>query len=364
MTLHLYFARRFALTFAGVTAALGAMLWALEAVEELSDFTGTGAPLGEVLSLAALGLPGAIYQVLPLIAILSSLAAFIALSRGSELVATRAAGRSAIGALAAPVAVTLVLGALAVAVLNPLVAASSRAADAREARMGGEVLSVLEVTGDAVWLREGGPDGQIVLRATAGSRDGTTLTGATLLLTDATGRPTRRIEAARARLTEGAWALDGVKVWPLSAGNPEAAAAELATLTVASTLNAAAIRDSFGEPAAIPIWDLPRFIARLRDAGFSASRHAMFLHQQIALPAFLTAMVLIGAAAALRPQRGGRTGLLALMAVVTAFGVYYLRDFAAVLGEQGAAPAWLAAWAPPLAAIGLSLGLILHLEDG
>jgi len=46
------------------------------------------------------------------------------------------------------------------------------------------------------------------------------------------------------------------------------------------------------------------------------------------------------------------------------FAIYFLRNFAQVLGENGQLPAILAAWAPPLAAIGLSLGILLHNEDG
>jgi lipopolysaccharide export system permease protein len=42
----------------------------------------------------------------------------------------------------------------------------------------------------------------------------------------------------------------------------------------------------------------------------------------------------------------------------------FLRNFAQVLGETGQIPALLAAWGPPVAAVMLSLGLLLHLEDG
>jgi lipopolysaccharide export system permease protein len=75
-------------------------------------------------------------------------------------------------------------------------------------------------------------------------------------------------------------------------------------------------------------------------------------------------MVLIGARVSLRHQRGGRTGLMVLFAVLLAFIVYFIRNFAQVLGENGELPALLAAWAPPLAAIGMSLGILLHHEDG
>jgi lipopolysaccharide export system permease protein len=41
-----------------------------------------------------------------------------------------------------------------------------------------------------------------------------------------------------------------------------------------------------------------------------------------------------------------------------------LRNFAQVLGENNEIPIMIAAWSPPLAALFLSLGLLLHLEDG
>jgi lipopolysaccharide export system permease protein len=85
---------------------------------------------------------------------------------------------------------------------------------------------------------------------------------------------------------------------------------------------------------------------------------------ELALPLFLVAMVMIGASFTLRHQRGGRTGMMVLFAILLSFAVYFIRNFAQVLGENGQLPALLAAWAPPLAAIGLSLGMLLHHEDG
>jgi lipopolysaccharide export system permease protein len=40
------------------------------------------------------------------------------------------------------------------------------------------------------------------------------------------------------------------------------------------------------------------------------------------------------------------------------------KDFAETLGARGQIPLVIAAWTPPLAAILLALGLLLHLEDG
>lgn len=55
---------------------------------------------------------------------------------------------------------------------------------------------------------------------------------------------------------------------------------------------------------------------------------------------------------------------MVLTAVLLCFGLFFLRNFAQILGENGQIPAILAAWAPPMAAIGAALGFLLHLEDG
>ena len=53
-----------------------------------------------------------------------------------------------------------------------------------------------------------------------------------------------------------------------------------------------------------------------------------------------------------------------LAVVLLGFGLYFIRSFAQILGENGQIPVAFAAWAPPAAAIFLALGLLLHAEDG
>jgi lipopolysaccharide export system permease protein len=78
----------------------------------------------------------------------------------------------------------------------------------------------------------------------------------------------------------------------------------------------------------------------------------------------LSAMVLIGAGFTMGHTRFGRTGIMVLAAILLGFGVYFIRDFAEVLGESGQLPVALVAWSPPVAAIMLALGVLLHTEDG
>jgi len=66
----------------------------------------------------------------------------------------------------------------------------------------------------------------------------------------------------------------------------------------------------------------------------------------------------------MRHTRQGRTGLMVLLALVMGFGLYFIRNLAQVLGENGQIPIALSAWGPPVAAVLLPLGLLLHWEDG
>ena len=66
----------------------------------------------------------------------------------------------------------------------------------------------------------------------------------------------------------------------------------------------------------------------------------------------------------MRHTRFGGTGVAVLASVLLGFGLYFVRSFAQILGENGQIPVILAAWAPPVASILLALGLLLHAEDG
>ncbi len=365
MTLHLYFARRFAVVFGGLFAVFFLLMSLLDFVEQVRRFGPQDAGLSQILRLTALNAPQGIYNILPLVMILATVALFLALARSSELVVARAAGRAGLRTLMAPVAVAAIIGVLAVAVLNPIVATTAKRYEqlSQAARAGG--VDVLSVSAEGLWLRQGDPSGQTVIRAARANSDGTVLQAVSFLTYAADGAPTRRIEAATATLRDGVWELTDAKTWSLAPGaNPEATAQTAATVQVASSLTRDRIRDSFGAPHTISIWDLPDYIAQLREAGFSARRHAVWFQMELARPLFLVAMVLISSAFTMRHTRFGRTGVAVLAAVLLGFTLYYIRSFSQILGENGLVPVLLAAWAPPVASVLLALGLLLHMEDG
>ena len=365
MILSRYIARRFLWAFLQVFATFWAIMMLIDMVEQLRRFSDQGISTAGALHLAAMNTPASLYRILPLITILAAITLFLSLARSSELVVIRAAGRSALRFLVAPILMALMVGALAVAVFNPLVAATQKEYDRLWAAAADGSESTLSLADTGLWLRQGNEDGQTVIRAVRANTDGTELFGVSFLLFGTDGLPVERIEAQSARLVTGAWALTGGKRWDMSGENPEREATALPPdATLASNLTRERIRDSFGEPSAVPFWGLPAYIAGLERAGFSARAHRVWYQMELAQPLLLAAMVLIAAGFTMRHARFGKTGVYVLLAILGGFFIFFLRNFAQVLGVNGQIPILLSAWAAPVAAILMALGLLLHLEDG
>lgn len=365
MTLGLYFVKRFAAMVLRVLLIFFGIMMLIDTIDQLRRFSDTDIGLAGAAHLALMNVPDGLYRILPLIFIMASLAMFLGLAKSSELVVVRAAGQSGLRFLLAPVGTALCIGAFAVGVLNPLVAATTKEYDrlwAQHSANGGSLLSVAD---SGLWLRQGGDGGQTVIQAARSNADGTELFGVTFQSYGADGAPVQRTEAGKAVLEAGAWVLSDAKTWDLRSDNPETVARVADTgLRLPSDLTPDAIRDSFGTPSAIPIWDLPAYIAGLERAGFSARSHRVWFQMELALPLLLAAMVLVAAGFSMRHARFGKPGKLVLLAMLSGFAIFFLRNFAQVLGDNGQIPIAMAAWFPPIAAVLLSLGLLLHLEDG
>lgn len=365
MILDRYFARRFTQSFLLIGAVFLTLIMLIDLIEQIRRFEGHDVSFGQLIQLMLLNAPGAISEILPLLMILSTIVLYIGLARSSELVVTRSTGRSGIRALAAPLAVALVIGVLAVSTLNPIVAATSNRYQQLydSYRTGGS--TTLSLSGEGLWLRQGDAQGQSVIHATGYSANTDTLFGVTILTYTPEGGPVQRIQATSAQLQDDFWLLRQVKVWPLAENqNPESTAQTLRRLDIPTTLTHERIRDSLGRSSGISVYDLPKRIRELADAGFATKQYEVWFQVELARPLFLMAMVLVGAAFTMRHTRFGGTGLSVLTAVLLGFALYFVRNFAQILGENGQIPVALAAWAPPLASILLTVGLLLHAEDG
>jgi lipopolysaccharide export system permease protein len=336
MILHLYLARRFLRSLGIVIAVFVGILLPIDIAEQMRRVGGEHG-LGAVVELSLLNLPRALYTWLPLFVMLATLVLFLGLARTSELVVVRGAGRSAIRSAISPVLVAFGIGVLALLILNPIVAATSR-----EYQM-----TVAALPGRRAAHRFGQRGGAVAAAGHPVGADGDPCRGHEFRRHAPVRREflhlrrqwpaDRPVSADEAVLVGGAWELQGVKVWPFAGvENAEAAAMFHTRLVLPSTLTAEQIRDSFGQPYTVPIYELPGFIAQLNAAGFAALQHRIWLQMQLSNPLMLSAMVLIGAGFTMRHTRFGRTGIMVLAAILLGFGVYFIRDFARSSGGERA----------------------------
>lgn len=371
ITLSGYVARRFA----GMTFAMLAALTGLVSLFDLIELLRRAATRPEasfalVSQIAALRVPFVALQILPFAILLGGITAFWRLTRSSELIVARAAGISALGFLAGPVGVALMLGLAATMAISPLSSVMLARAERLDSIYLRNAGGITALAGGRLWLRQSdrGLDERGVAiisgRPTAARRPGIAQLGfqleeVSVWRLSADDRPLERIEAPVARLQAGRWVLERA----ITFGQDRTPSAPH-TIELPTELTPERIEDSFASPDTLGFWSLPGFIAVLEQAGFSAVRHRLHFQSLMALPLLSAAMALLAAGFSMRPSRRGGVAQMIGAGVAAGFALFVLDKITSEFGEAGTLPVVLAAWAPASAGMLLALALLLHLEDG
>jgi lipopolysaccharide export system permease protein len=365
-TLALYVGRQFLATALAVMGGLLFLVALFDLIELLRRAaTKPEAGLPVLIEIVALKLPFLAVEILPFAVLLGGIAAFWKLSRSSELVVARAAGVSAWQFLAPAVGIAIGFGVFAVGALTPvssLFLARAERLDDQYLR-GGMGRGML--AGGGLWLRQADraidPAGIAILHATrlTPEADSLRLSDVTVFRLGGDDRLLARIAAAEAYLGPGEWRLSDARL--LSAEQPPQ---PLGLLRLPTQLTPERIQDSLASPESLSFWTLAPFIATLEAAGFSATRHRLHFHALLALPLLCGVMLLLGASFSMRQQRRGGIALVIGAGIAAGFAFYLIAKIAQELGQSGALPVPLAAWAPTAAGMMLAVALLLHLEDG
>jgi lipopolysaccharide export system permease protein len=358
-TLNVYLARHFFNSVMTVFGSLLLLAFSINLVELFNRVSAREVPTGILVSMGLLKLGQIGEKMLPFALLLGAILAFSRLSRNHELVATRASGVSAWGFLVPPLIVAIALGLTAMMAFNPVAAALLTQYERLEAKYIRGQASQLAVFKTGLWLRQGDADHQSVIHALRVSDQGVNLEDVIIFLYDGKDHFAGRIDAAHAQLKSHRWLLQDAWV-----SGPQGAPKQYATYELHTELTPAQIQESFGSPDTIPFWQLPRFIANAKNAGFSTLRHQIYWYSLLMLPILFSAMVFMAASFSLRLARLGGLPQLVLAAALSGFAVYFLGDVTQALGESGILPVPLAAIAPAAVAILLGMTLLFHQEDG
>jgi lipopolysaccharide export system permease protein len=349
--------------------ALGVALAVISALVMLIDFVEISRGLGSDTDLSALRIlglmliksPAVIVQLLPFVFLFGTLSAFVGLNRRSELIAMRAAGVSAWRFVLPAAAAAVAFGVLTVTVIGPLAASGDGLFQRERARISGAVPGAADR--EAIWLREGEGQRQMVIRAGQQDRANARLLDVTFFIyvTDPEGRRafSERIDASSAVLNAGRWRL-------LNAVGAQTGqrAVRYATLDLPSSLADEEAFERFARPQSTPFWSLPAQIQRVEAAGFSSTAYRLRLQQLLATPLMFAAMSILAAAFSLRLMRLGDLARMAASAVVLGFAFFFLNQASSAFGSAEVVPPFVAAWLPAILTALAAFTLLFYTEDG
>jgi lipopolysaccharide export system permease protein len=358
-TLYSYLARQFLIGVGIVYSAFLVLAFSIDVVNLLNRTAGHEVSSGVVIGMAILQLPDLGQRLLPFAVLLGGVFAFVRLSRNHELEATRAAGVSAWDFLAPPLAVALALGVFTVMAVTPISADLLSRFSALEAKYIKGQSSLLAVSDNGLWLRQGDEKEQSVVHALRVAAQGVDLEDVIFFRFDPNDRFLGRISAQSAELSRHGWNLRNAWV-----SDSQGTQAFHINYLVPTSMTPARIRESFAPPETLSFWDLPGFIRAAQSAGFSAVRYRLYLYTLLALPILFAAMVFMAASFSLRIGRSGGMAQVVLISALSGFAVFFFSEMTRALGQSPIIPAALAATAPAGAAILIGMTLVFHQEDG
>jgi lipopolysaccharide export system permease protein len=351
MTLSLYLARLMATRILAALAVLVGVLQILDLLEVTTEILDRKLGAAGVAYYALLRLPRLIEQAAPLAVLAGALFAFAKLAGESAVTAMRSTGISIyrITLQALPVAAALAVAQLAIGL-----AIAPRTDDALSAwwQAHTPVDPAREVKPITFRI------GEQVVVATPRDPDGRSLEKVTIYRRDSAGRLEQRITAPTAVYQDDRWRLIEPQFQTLGAANVAEGSAREMDWT--QGLRPADVRAlAAGETTVTPAE------ARRALGGGLSIRPRTFYDTQLqrawAAPMACLVMLLLAAPTALANFRGGGA---TLMAQCLAGGLLFLVFDGAftALGESGAAPPVLAAWAAPAIFAALGVTVLLYLE--
>jgi lipopolysaccharide export system permease protein len=366
ITLSLYIVRQFAASVTGMLLALSGLVAMFDFIELLRrSASHPEVSFGMVSEIAALRLPYIAMQILPFAVLLGGILCFWRLTRSSELIVARAAGVSAWEFLTAPTMCALLFGMTATAVVSPVssvMLARAEALDNALLKTGGGPLAL---NGGQLWVRQSDrmltPKGVAIIHAHNVELRDKLLTArqVSVFRLDGNDKLLTRIEATRATLGAGHWQLDNAR-----ALQPDKLPAPPEMMDLPTDLTVSRVQESFASPDTLSVWALPGFIALLDRSGFSSIRHRLHFQALLALPLLAATMTLLSAGFSMRPARRGGVAKMIGSGVAAGFALFLVSKVAEEIGQSGALPVVLAAWAPAASGLMLAVALLLHTEDG
>jgi lipopolysaccharide export system permease protein len=339
--LALYMVRLFLTRSLAVLFSLVLVLMTLDLLGEAGQILAVpGNGDAELWRYVSLRIPLLVSRFLPFSVLLGTLIAFVGLNQHSEVVAMKAAGMSAHQILAPLVVASVGIAALLFALNETVVVKASRVVTAWSDNdykptppESGVLSNVWVLSGDDLiraGLVVGRPPSMRVDRLTVYDRSGGVLQ--------------QVIEADHAvpRPASGDWLLQNVRIYDANMNIVR----RLPQLEGLRGVTPAQLTLAKVNPNELDYWTLRTRIAELEAAGRPAEEARAGLDHKISGPLSTVLMPLLAAVAAFGLARSGQVLMRAVLGMALGFAYFVADNFSLAMGNAGAYPPLVAAWAP------------------
>lgn len=357
-TLALYVGRAFLVRTLAVLVMLVVVLMTLDMLGKSGDVLAVpGNGEMELWRYVSLRLPEIIARFLPFSVLLGTLITLATMNQHSEIVSMKAAGLSAHQILAPLMLVAAGIGIVSFTFNERVVTRASAALDLWESVGYGKVPRESGVKAN-IWVRDGN---NLVNAALVSGRGNAVRLRDVEIFNRVDNRLVSivRAESGRYDVVDGLWVLENVRQFDVARGTGR----ELGTIRVAAVIRPDQFTLAKVDGDGLSVSGLSQAIGDLRDAGRpTAVLEATWWHK-FSGPLSALLMPLLGSVAAFGLARSGHLFVRAVIGMALGFAYFVADNFALAMGNLGAYPPFIAAWAPFLLFALLGESVLVRTEE-
>ncbi|KKI17809.1 MULTISPECIES: LPS export ABC transporter permease LptG [Sphingomonas] len=355
-TVALYMGRMFLVRTFGILAGLVLVLQALDLLGESGKILAVpGNTDAQVWQYMSLRVPQIIARFLPFSVLLGTILTLITMNQNSEIVALKSSGMSAHQVLAPLITASLAIAAISF-VFNDRVVSRATATLSQWQKVNYGTLPIDRGDRSNVWVRTG--DDLIEVDQIRGRGDAARLGGVTLYERDG-GKLRTIITAPAGRRSGDGWAIGPAKRFDVATGQQR----DVGTIVIARGVTPDQFTLSSVNADGLSFRALNEAIDDLAAAGRPTAALEGSLWHKLSGPLSSVLMPLLGAVAAFGIARSGKLFVRAVIGMALGFAYFVADNFALAMGNLGAYPPFLAAWAPFLLFLLIGEAVLLRTEE-
>ena len=311
-----------------------------------------------VFYLASLKLTESIAFIIPISIFVTTMITCRSFNKYREMIVIQNAGLHSFRILYPFIIFTIILSIVYFIFLNPFFSHATNSYQKIEQEIFRGKLSKTSISKSGIWLRQGSENNKIVIRAANFLPKESLFKDITFYIYTKKNSFIERIDAKNAKLGENFWIMKNVII-----NKPNKKVIKIDEYTLKTNLSIKKIENSFLEPQSLSIWKIPNFILLLKDSGFSATKHQMYLYKTIFLPLYLIGLILIAGSFTIKfTKTKTKTFFLILTGTIIGFLIHILAETIYSLGVANKLPTLLASLSPSIITVMVGVYFVIHFE--